>query len=339
MAYTDKPTITTRLLAWLQHAFIENLGLKLFSLLIALLLWLFVMGVEDVTTTQEIPVYFKLPEDKVLVSDVPSSINLTVTGPAAMRNWSTKLNQKDIDLSQYDLGPSVLYFDEGSFNLPPSLRVLRINPNQWTISLAKKTTKIVPVIPVHMGRPANGYAVKSVTANPPEIEIEGAESDVLIVDEIITEEVDISGRREDFTASTVPVRLSKNIAFSSREPILVTFIIKKDLMEREFKLIKVEVRNSSHPTRVEPEEIAISIMGPRKTVQEMQISEIKAYVDATQEEGDVPNTITQREISFDPLPQDIKIKAGSYTVKLHILEGERLQPKRKIPPDIKRRSP
>ncbi len=147
---------TQTMLNWLREVFFENLGLKLFSLLIAILLWLFVQLAEDVTSTEEIALYFKLPTDKVLVSDVPSKIKVTVSGPAAMRNWNTQTIEKWIDLSNFELGPSVIYFDESSFSLPPSLKVIRVHPNQWTISLAKKSTKKVPVIPVYVGKPGAG---------------------------------------------------------------------------------------------------------------------------------------------------------------------------------------
>jgi len=305
-------------------ALVDNLGLKLFSLLIALLLWISVLGAEDVTTTEEAQVFFKVPDDKILISDVPNRIKLTVTGPwATMKSWSGADIKKGIDLSGNDIGPSTVYFEESLFSLPPGLKILRINPNQWTVNLAIKAKKIVPVSPIYRGLPAKGYVVKSVVATPAMIEVEGAQSDILILDEIPTEEIDITGYRDSFTTSTIPVRLSKNIQFIEREPILVTITIKKDLIERTFESIPITVRNSKHVTRLEPSAIPLTVMGPRQKILEMKASHVNAFLDASKEEGDLPNTESTREVEFEQLPDDIKIKAGAYTVKLYILSAEK----------------
>ncbi|RJO66081.1 MAG: hypothetical protein C4523_13435 [Myxococcales bacterium] len=325
---TGQKTKPTSFASIIRRIFFENLGLKLFSLLIALLLWLFVLGAEDVTATVEVPLFFKMPPDKVLVTDVPNKANVSVSGPwAAIKSWNADNLEVEINLINADLGPSVVYLEEKRFQLPPSLKLTRVNPSEVAISLAKKASKQAPVVPVQTGTPALGYVVKSIKVMPDKVLIEGAESDIQIVDEVLTEEIDVAERKQSFTVMTKPVRLSKNISFPQKELLEVAVTIKKDLEERTFPNVPVRVRNSRYVARVEPAEIPLTIMGPREVVESLQTKDIKAFVDAEKEEGDHPSTATTREVEFDPLPETVKIQAGPYMVKLIISDDERSAPK------------
>jgi|GEM_PF-2388863 len=316
---SQKQSTTHTVLTWLKSALFDNLGLKLFSLLITLLLWLFVLGQEDVTTTSDVQIYFKVPDDKILVSDVPNRIRVTVVGSwAAQQSWNAENVKIAIDLSKFDLGVSVVYFEEQLFKLPHSLAISRINPKQWTVSLAEKTTKVVPITPVPVGKLPKGYVIKSITTSPETIEIEGAASDLMIVDEVLTTEVNLAGHQENFMTTTTPVRLSKNIFFKNEEPINVTVAIKKDLIERTFDKVAVVVKNSKYVTQVQPSTISVTIMGPKSTVLGLNTKDILAFVDSSKEEGDKPDTQTIREVEFKPLADPLKIKADLYTVKLII---------------------
>ncbi len=314
-----KETAARKIVRYFRGIFLENLTLKLFSLLIALLLWLFVLGAEGVTATVEIPVFFKVAEDKVLVSDVPDKIKIVVSGPwAAIKGWDTKSLTVEIDLTKTDLGPSVIYFEENLFNLPISLNLTRVNPSQLAISLALKKRKIVRVLPVVVGKPAEGFVVKQVQSTPEQIEIEGAESDVRFVEEVLTEEIRLDEKKESFTVSTKPVRMSKNISFPDKQPIQVSVTIKKDLVEKILKSVPVLVRGSVYETVVEPANVAITLLGPRNVIESLKAQQVVAFVDARKEEGDQPGTESVREVEIAPLPENVKIKTGNYTVKLSI---------------------
>ncbi len=319
MAQGSKETFANMVKSLLRRLFVDNIGLKLFSFLIALLLWLFVLGAEDVTTTVDVPLFFRLSADRVLVSDVPHHIKINVSGPwATLKSWNTENIEVSMDLSKTDLGPSVVYFEESLFRLPPGLKLVRVNPSQLTISLAKKASKIVRLLPMHSGKPAAGYVVKAIEPIPEVLTIEGAESDLLIIDEVLTEEINVTGKRETFTTTTTPVRLSKNIQFPSKDPILVTVTIKKDLIERTLLDIPISVKNTNFQTSLKPPTTSITVSGPREAVEKLTRKEITAFIDVGKEEGDIPGTTSTREVEFGPLPDNIKIKAGSYTVKLII---------------------
>lgn len=306
-----------RVLMTLREAFLENLGLKLFSFLIALLLWAFVLGAEDVTTTEEIQTYFKVPDDKVLVTDPPTRIKVTVKGPwAAIKSWNPDTIRKGIDLSDFDLGLSVVYFEETLFDLPASLKVVRITPNKWEVILAKKAFKTLPLLQLPVGEPAEGHVVTAVTTTPKEVKVEGPESDLEYLAELLTEPVSVEGARESFTTTTKPSADLRNIRILEPSPIQVTVLVKKDLIERTFTDVLVTVVNSQNQASVNPATIPITLSGPRMVLEELSPDRIIAFVDATKEEGDIPRSESIREVEFGPLPADVRIRAGTYTVKL-----------------------
>ncbi len=324
-AGTHKTSLFGRIKLWLRQSLLENLSLKLFSFLIALLLWIFVFGNEDVTKTVEVPVFFMVPEGKFLVSDVPDKIKIAVSGPwAALQGWDTDNLRLNVDLSKFELGPSVVYFEENRFRLPPTLTLNRVNPSEVAISLAVRKSKMVRVVPVTTGTTAAGYVVKSLSCDPESITVEGGEGDIMIVDEVLTEEIDVSGKKESFQIAAKPVRLSRNIFFPRKDPIMVMVTIKKDLTERTFNNVPVVVRNTKYVHQVKPSTIQVTVMGPRLTVDKLSEEQVVAFIDASKEEGDVAGTETVREVEFDlsTLPQDVKLKAGTYTARLVIMRGE-----------------
>jgi len=313
--------------AKLKSIFLGNLGLKLFSLLIALLLWLFVMGAEDITITANIRMSIQSAEDKVLVSDVPDRINVTVSGPwASVKGWDWKNHLVELDLRELELGPTVIYLEGSKLKLPPGLTLERVNPSEITINYAKKATKNVKVVPVWVGSPRFGYMVESATVDPAEIAIVGAESDLLIIDEVLTEEIDVNDRHSTFSVAVNPVRLSKNISFPDKDPLLMTIKIKKDVVERKLENVPVYVENSEYDTQVIPTRMQVTVSGLRKAVSELKPEDIYLFVDASKEEGDQPGTMQNREIEVRLPSNDIKIKLPVYTVKLKISEHRKKPP-------------
>jgi len=313
--------------AKLKSIFLGNLGLKLFSLLIALLLWLFVMGAEDITITANIRMSIQSADDKVLVSDVPDRVNVTVSGPwASVKGWDWKNHLVDLDFRDLELGPTVIYLEESKLKLPPGLTLERVNPSEITINYAKKASKKVKVVPVWVGSPRFGYMVENASIDPAEITIVGAESDLLIVDEVLTEEIDVEDRFSTFSVAVNPVRLSKNISFPDKDPLLLTIKIKKDIVERKLESVPVYVENSEYETQVIPSRLQVSVSGLRKAVGELNPDDIYLFVDASKEEGDNPGTMQNREIEVRLPSNDIKIKLPIYTVKLKISDQKKHVP-------------
>jgi YbbR domain-containing protein len=187
-------------------ALTENWILKLVSMVFALVLWFFVMGERRVEVGYTVPLELKnVPSDMMIANEVPSLVDVRLSGPRTMlMNLSPSDISISVDLS--DLKPGLTSFKrlEERLNIPSGLKVTRLSPSFVDVRLDRVKTKSVPVEAVFAGVPAEGYSLGEVKIKPPRVEVEGAESELKDVSEVMTEAVDIEGVKESF-ALIVPL--------------------------------------------------------------------------------------------------------------------------------------
>ena len=112
----------------LRTIFLENLGLKIVSLILAITVFVLVRGEKDAQTGGFVKVIYSYPSDRVLVTDAPDRVRISVRGP-----WSriNRFNERDIDPIRIDLGAASsgeFKFQDDMIKLPPGLRVASFNP-------------------------------------------------------------------------------------------------------------------------------------------------------------------------------------------------------------------
>jgi YbbR domain-containing protein len=154
----------------LKNLIVRNWGFKLFSFVLALILWLFL-----------------IPEEKVFSER-------TIAVPLEIRNVSATL----------DLSNATVYQQEYPLNntmitLPPGAEVVRINPNKVELRLELTRRLELDVSPTLRGKVAEGFRVVKTDVNPAKVMVAGPESKIRAGDQVRTAPVDISG----LTQSTV----------------------------------------------------------------------------------------------------------------------------------------
>jgi len=184
----------------------NNWHLKLLSLFFAIVLWLFVMGEQKAEVGYTVPLELKnLPVGMVVANEVPSLVDVRISGP---RTLLSKLQPSDLSMSVdlHGLQPGLTTFKrlDQNLNIPSVLRVSRLSPSYVDVKLERSREKKVPVRVLIGGAPAEGVTLGAVKVRPASVTIEGAESEVKNVDEVVTELVDISAVQESF-ALTIPI--------------------------------------------------------------------------------------------------------------------------------------
>ena len=178
----------------------ENWFLKLLSLIFALILWFFVMGEQKQEVPYAVPLVLKnVPPGMMVASEVPGRVDVRISGP---RTLMMNLRPADMSIAVdlKDLQPGLTSFKrlEEGFNLPSARKVTRVSPSYVDVKLERIREKVVPVQVMLSGTPANGAVVEAVVAVPPRVTVEGAESEIKNVAEVVTEPVDLTGIRESF---------------------------------------------------------------------------------------------------------------------------------------------
>ncbi len=179
----------------------ENWTLKLISIVFAILLWIFIMGERRLEVGFRVPLELQnIPKQLIIANEVPSLVDVRISGP---RTLLMKVSPNDIsivvDLS--DLRPGLTTFKrlEERLNLPSGLRVTRLSPSFIDLKLERVKEKLVPVHVSLTGQPLEGFKVAAVKAVPDKVAIAGAETELKGINEVRTEDVDLTGVNEGFS--------------------------------------------------------------------------------------------------------------------------------------------
>lgn len=170
----------------------NNLRLKLFSVILAILLWSFVIGYENPTINTQysnIPIVLKnidKVEEKGLTigGDKESTVNVTLRGQTnSFINVKSSDIKAEVDLSQYDENDKIFPI---RFNVPQGLSIVDKSTATAPITLEKIKSKEIKVEVKLEGKPAAENQVIEVAAYQPEtIVVEGAESLIQSVEKAV----------------------------------------------------------------------------------------------------------------------------------------------------------
>jgi len=121
----------------------HNLGLKVLSLILAVMLWLFVVAEKESQTSLSVPVVFEnLPPGLVIVGRPPDRIDVRVAGP---RMLLLRLNgdrpMLHLDLKDAREGTIAFPAPESAISIREGVRVTRVTPAAIEVRLAKSGTK------------------------------------------------------------------------------------------------------------------------------------------------------------------------------------------------------
>jgi YbbR domain-containing protein len=182
----------------------ENWVLKVLSLVFALVLWFFVMGERKLEVGYAVPLELQnVPEGMIVTNEVPSLVDVRISGP---RTLLMNLRPTDIsisvDLKGLQSGITSFKRLEERLNIPSGLKVTRLSPSFVDVKLERIKEKAVPVKVLLSGTPVEGFRVSGVRTSPDQLVVEGAESELKDIHEVVTEPVDTEGVRESFTLMT-----------------------------------------------------------------------------------------------------------------------------------------
>ena len=178
------------------RAITHNLGWKIASLLMAVLLWFAIVVGPDLVTTHPVPIVYKnLPAGLIVSGDLPDSIHVELRGPSEKLTSASLADVVALlDLSDVG-GPGERTFtlSDSNLNLPEGTAFLRAVPSQLRLTVARLAEKDVPVEVRFSGGPAEGYRLAGQQANPETLRIAGSEERIAGIQKVQTDEIDLTG--------------------------------------------------------------------------------------------------------------------------------------------------
>jgi YbbR domain-containing protein len=218
-----------------RRTFIQNFGLKLISLLLAIGLWFVVTRDPVAEVEMKVPIEFRsVPENLEIDSASFTEAQIRVRGPARLIHGLRPADvQAHVDLSSVRPGSRTFDLTARNVRLPQDLEVVQIVPGQFQLSFDNRLTRSVDVHPRVIGAFAGGMRVGKVTADPASIMIAGPRRRVEAVEAATTDPVDASGAMDRATFVTQAYVPDPLIQVVHPTPIRVTVIMERSGEEKK----------------------------------------------------------------------------------------------------------
>lgn len=320
----------------MKERLMNNIGLKILAFLIAGLLWLTVVNIDNPITDQtykNIPVSVinaevlaseETPKTYQIVDDT-QTVDVTVK---AKRSVLSKIEAKDI--------VAVADMKELTLNTQIPIQVTvkgheykeaYSNPRNLQIKLEDEETKKFPIVPKTTGTVRDGYVLGSVTAVPEQVSIRGPKS---VVDTISKVEatVNVSGLSQDMLMKSElklydqdneeidQTLLSNNLGTEGVSINIELFRTKKIPLEFDTSQIQAADGYEFSKITYEPQEISIS--GEQRALRKVDKIEIPA---SALEMNDIKEK-TEKVVDISSyLPEEIELadeNAGSVVVTVFV---------------------
>jgi len=248
----------------LRRAFTANLPLKLTSLVLALLLWLFAASEEPASSLVQVDLAVQPPAGRTMIRPL-EPIRALVVGP---RRELLKLSTVPIRLSR--VLPDTTEVDEVQLDLVPGevelprgvdARVQDLEPRRVTVELDSTMQRVVPVAPVVYLRADSGFVLAGISVVPGMVRLLGPRDRIRRVDSVRTVPLEVHPgdttveRSMDLdTAGIGPVRI---------HPATVTARVEVEpVTERTMTGIPVRLPSSALTSlRPDPEVVVVHLRG------------------------------------------------------------------------------
>ena len=278
----------------------ENLGLKLLSLVFALVFYSAVHGSQDAQRSLLLSVVALTPPESAnreLVTPIPAQIRVTVRGP---RSALDEVHADDLSV-QVDLrggNEARLTFDPSLIPVPPGLRIEQIDPPDIDLTWEDRIVRDIPVEVGIVGTPAAGFVVKGApAAEPPMVRARGPKSEVIVLQHARSDAFDVTGLTAGaYTRQLAIDRPSGRVSYDIPS-IAGKVEIGREVVERPFTRVVVAVLGHAG-AKSQPAEVDVRLACPPEIVRALRPEQIvpRVQVASTLEHG---SDVLPIELSVD----------------------------------------
>lgn len=183
---------------------LNNLGLKVLSLFLAILLWFYIQGrdISEMSVKYGI-IYNNLSENFYIENTSTNEVNVWIKGPNnLLKRYGKNDGKIEINLKNYTEGKHTIDVKEDMLRLTAGLEIVKISPNKITLTIDRYVEKKVKVIPQYSG-------VRKVIVEPPMVKIKGDRRTIFNTNAIFTEEFDAKGRKTFYVKLLHPSESAK----------------------------------------------------------------------------------------------------------------------------------
>lgn len=263
----------------------RHLGLKLWSVILAVFLWLVVAGEETVERGLRVPLELQqFPAGLELQSEPPALIDIRVRGSSGNLG---RIAAGDIlavlDVRSARPGRRLFQLSPEQVRVPFGLQVLQVSPSNIALTFENTATRRVPVSAALEGAPAPGFIVGTTTVEPDVVEVVGPESAIARVTEAITEPVSVAEANAEVKDTVAVGLLDPSLRLVAARTATVKVQILPGPEERELRDQPVHLRGTSPGlvARAIPPAADLVLRGAKASLSRIDPERVVLFVDVT----------------------------------------------------------
>ncbi len=189
------------------------------------------------------------------------------------------------------------------------------------MTIEKKVEKKVPIIPLLIGKAAEGYEQIDVKVDPPLATVIGADSDINSVEKASTDAILFANRNSSFTVSAKVI--VDNPTVSIAEPSVALVEVQIAEIQEEKKISELPLITQGTPYIIEtiPDKIEAIFKGHKSLIESLNKNNIKIILDLTNLKPRISFYNIKPIIEFEPaeLADEITIvKTSPENIKVRI---------------------
>lgn len=248
-------------------------GLKLLSLLVAVVLWAYVSNENNPVKERvfkDLPIDVRGLPSGLAVSELPGNVSLKVqAGQSVISELNPGAIEVFADFSGVQPGKRQVHLQ---VQVPADVKVLSLTPEKVTAKVESLAEKQVPVRIRTEDAPEKGYKILSIRTKPDEVIVRGPKS---VVDKVRTANVDVHLKDKNSSFSeTVPVRVTDDLGIVQEDrlvkriPSMIEIFVSvvPDLPSKKVQVVPTlkgdpEIRYSVSMTVIDPPVLVISGRG------------------------------------------------------------------------------
>jgi YbbR domain-containing protein len=281
--------------------------LKLIALVLAVIIWLLVVGEKRSEVRLTVPLELRnLPARFEITEQNAAQVEVAVRGFSSVVK---KLTPGDIDvyidLTNIVEGPNSFALVPDDIFVPVGATVIQVSPSQIEVMLDATGEKTLPIKPMSRGTLADGYTLGKMIAEPKVITVVGSRRLLNTISSIETETVVLDNVSQDFTKKVKP-KLPQGIRIEKEEEkiISVSVTVIPNMVDRFFEEIPLQVEKESRQFTLSPQTITALMNGPELELSAMNPADIPAFIRTK----DLPEGISTVEPEFQ-LPESVTVKS------------------------------
>ena len=248
----------------------DNLGLKIFSLMVSIGLFTIVHGAEVGQRSLYVPVMALLPPEsaeKVLVGELPDRVKVTLSGSRSVLNSINSVDAVQIDLRD---AQTHFQFDEDAFGFPTGIQV-EVTPSSLSLEWEDRLERRLPVRAQWTGVPDPALELTGKpTVSPSTLTVKGPRSRVEGLRELLTEPVALGvlgpgTQRRQVALLPLPGQVSAK----GEAGLTVELTLEPRKEKRRLRRLSVAALGVSDPVVVRPQHVDVLVSGPERTLKEL----------------------------------------------------------------------